>query len=266
MQEISILFLDQIQLARFANAFSGLLRAAKTILRSVQVLLVFVLLMSSVSAQTTIHVPADVSTIQGAIQAASNGDTILVTSGTYTENIDFQGKAITVEGAAAATTILQGGSAPGAVVKFVSGEGRSSVLSNFTIQGGVPATVPDAGGIFIYRASPTIQNNIIQKNIGCGIGGFDSSPLIAGNLITGTAALQDHEPVAVCRDPLGDNSEPNQTNPAQGIPANGSDLLAGLPIDGQQACIVGNTIENNFSYDSLGHLLADAGRSTDRKQ
>lgn len=37
--QISILFLDQIQLARFANAFSGLLRAAKTILRSVQVLL-----------------------------------------------------------------------------------------------------------------------------------------------------------------------------------------------------------------------------------
>jgi parallel beta-helix repeat protein len=224
-------------------------------------MLVFVLFMSSVSAQTTIHVPADVSTIQGAIQSASNGDTILVASGTYGENIDFQGKAITVEGTSAATTILQGGSAPGAVVKFVSGEGRGSVLSNFTIQGGVPAAVPDAGGIFIYRASPTIQNNIIQKNIGCGIGGFDSSPLIAGNLITGNAALQDHEPVAVCRDPLGDNSEPNQANPAQSTPANGSGiLLAGLPIDGQQAQIVGNTIENNFSYGSPGGIwLADAG-------
>jgi parallel beta-helix repeat protein len=227
----------------------------------VPVLLAIVPLISSASAQSTIHVPADVSTIQGAIQSASNGDTILVASGTYIENVDFLGKAITVEGASAATTILQGGSAPGAVVKFISGEGRSSVLSNFTIEGGVPAAVPDAGGIFIYRASPTIQNNIIQKNIGCGIGGFDSSPLIAGNLITGTTGLQEDELSAVCRDPLGDNSEPNQANPAQATPANGSGiLLAGLPIDGQQAQIVGNTIENNFSYSSPGGIwLADAG-------
>jgi hypothetical protein len=261
VQKISISFLDRIKVLRFASAFSGPLRTGKAIPWFAPILLVFVVFMSLASAQTIIHVPADVSTIQGAIQSASNGDTIVVASGTYAENIDFLGKSITVEGTSAATTILQGGSAPGAVVKFVSGESRSSVLSNFTIQGGVPAAVPDAGGIFIYRASPTIENNIIQKNIGCGIGGFDSSPLIAGNLITGTTALQDDEPVAVCRDPLGDNSEPNQANPAQGTPANGSGiLLAGLPIDGQQAQIIGNAIENNFSYGSPGGIwLADAG-------
>lgn len=224
-------------------------------------LLATALAVPSAWAQTTIHVPADVATIQGAIQSASNGDTILVAPGTYRENIDFLGKAITVEGASAATTILQGGSSAGAVVKFVSGEGRDSVLSNFTIQGGVPAAVPDAGGILIYRASPTIENNIIRDNTGCGIGGFDSSPLIAGNLITGTAGLQEHEPIAVCRDPAGDNSIPNTANPAQATPANGSGiLLAGLPIDGQQAQIIGNTIENNSSYFCPGGIwLADAG-------
>jgi hypothetical protein len=261
VQKISILFPDRIKVVRFANGFPGLLRTGKAISSPVQVLLAMVLLMPSASGQTTIHVPADVSTIQGAIQSASNGDTILVASGTYRENIDFLGKAITVEGASAAATILQGGSAPGAVVKFTSGEGRSSVLSNFTIQGGVPAGVPDAGGILIYRASPTIENNIIQNNTGCGIGGFDSSPLIAGNLITGTAGLQEYEYYAVCRDPQGDNSIPNQPNPAQGLPANGSGiLLAGLPIDGQQAQVIGNTIRNNSSYDSPGAIwLADAG-------
>ncbi len=233
----------------------------KAIPSSVTVLLTAVLLISSASAQTTIHVPSDVSTIQGAIQSASNGDTILVASGTYRENIDFLGKSIVVEGTSSATTILQGGSAPGAVVKFTSGEGRNSVLSNFTIQGGVPAAVPDAGGILIYRASPTIENNIIQNNTGCGIGGFDSSPLIAGNLITGTAGLQEYEFYAVCRDPQGDNSIPNQPNPAQGSPANGSAiLLAGLPIDGRQAQIIGNTIRNNSSYFCPGGIwLADAG-------
>ena len=247
VQRISISFIDRIERVRFAIAFSGLLRAGKAIFLAGPVMLAMVLLTSSARAQTTIHVPADVSTIQGAIQSASNGDTILVAPGTYSENIDFQGKAITVEGTSAATTILQGGSAAGAVVKFTSGEGRSSVLSNFTIQGGVPAAVPDAGGIFIYRASPTIQNNIIQNNTGCGIGGFDSSPLIAGNLITGTAALQEYEQIAMCRDPQGDNSPPPYgPNYAQSTPANGSGiLLAGLPIDGQQAQIIGNTITNN---------------------
>ena len=54
---------------------------------------------------------------------------------------------------------------------------------------------------------------------------------------------------------------PTQANPAQGTPANGSAiLLAGLPIDGQQAQIIGNTIKNNSSYDSPGGIwLADAG-------
>ncbi|HWG21612.1 MAG TPA: choice-of-anchor Q domain-containing protein [Terracidiphilus sp.] len=258
---LMIPFLLRVNLVRLANAFSGLLRAGKAITWAAPVLLAMVLPMSSASGQTTIHVPGDVSTIQGAIQSASNGDTILVAAGTYRENIDFLGKAITVEGASAATTILQGGSAPGAVVKFTSGEGRGSVLSNFTIQGGVPAAVPDAGGILIYRASPTIENNIIQNNTGCGIGGFDSSPLITGNLITGTAGLQEWEFYAVCRDPPGDNSLPHQTNPAQSIPANGSGiLLAGLPIDGQQAQIIGNTINNNSSYFCPGGIwLADAG-------
>ncbi len=43
-----------------------------------------------------IYVPDSVSTIQGGINAASSGDTVLVMEGTYVENINFDGKDILV--------------------------------------------------------------------------------------------------------------------------------------------------------------------------
>lgn len=47
------------------------------------------------SDAATIRVPTDAATIQQAISAAVAGDTVLVSPGTYFENINFLGKAIT---------------------------------------------------------------------------------------------------------------------------------------------------------------------------
>ena len=156
------------------------------------------------SQAATINVPAGQPTIQGAINAASNGDTVLVAPGTYRENINFEGKAITVtsSGGPAVTTINGGGN--GSVVLFVSGEGTGSVLSGFTITNGnangAPPSGNGGGGIVVFNAAATIKGNAITQNGACNWGGgiyvgstlFPSpSPVIEGNQITenGVGAL-----------------------------------------------------------------------------
>ena len=71
------------------------------------ILLVACCFVGSASA-ATLNVPANYSTIQAAIDAANNGDTVLVASGTYHEQFDFEGKAITVKSTESGFAILDG--------------------------------------------------------------------------------------------------------------------------------------------------------------
>jgi Right handed beta helix region/Bacterial Ig domain/Domain of unknown function (DUF5123) len=138
----------------------------------------------------TIRVPSDQPTIQAAINAADYGDVVLVAPGTYVENINFGGKAITVTSESGPqNTIIDGGNRS-SVVSFTSGEERNSVLNSFMLQNG-SANFDDfyeGGGISIRNSSPTITNNMISNNRACtggGIGIGFGSPLIQSNTITG---------------------------------------------------------------------------------
>jgi hypothetical protein len=161
------------------------------------------------------RVPQDYSTIQAAINASADGDTVLVSEGTYLENIRYRGKAITVaslylidgDTSHITHTIIDGSSHAhpdsGSVVYFIDGEDTTSVLCGLTIRGG-SGTVHDfqgvpyreGGGIYVRGSGARIAGNIIshnrifaQNSAGGGITGLDTGvvlPLILleGNHIT----------------------------------------------------------------------------------
>ena len=155
-------------------------------------LLLSVMLVPFVSA-SIINVPANQPTIQDAIAVANPGDVIVVAPGTYHENINFNGKAITVRSSSGSkVTIIDGGKV-GPVVTFNSSEGSKSVLSGFTLQNGTSTfnSSYSGGGIYIASASPIIRNNVIQNNTACsdggGIGVSFGSPQIRNNIIKGNS-------------------------------------------------------------------------------
>ena len=129
----------------------------------------FVVVIVSFLTATIINVPDDQPTIQAGIDASVDGDTVLVQPGTYVENINYDGKNITVASLFLTTqdttyisnTIIYGNQS-GSVVTFESGEDATAVLTGFTITNGYEE---EGGGIYCTdNSGPSLQNLIITGN------------------------------------------------------------------------------------------------------
>lgn len=149
-------------------------------------LLFFVILMSltgrhgSLASQNprTINVPADLPSIQEAIDAASAGDTVLVASGLYNECIVI-GKPLRLVGEDRNTTVIDGGSYNfwGPVTKVVSVLSENVTIEGFTIRNAFCGVYADCSNVF------TVRNNIFTSNFRglCVDNTFVST--IAGNIV-----------------------------------------------------------------------------------
>jgi hypothetical protein len=145
----------------------------------------------------TLLVPSQYPTIQAGIDASSNGDTVLVSPGSYVENIDFHGKRITVKSEQGAESTTIDGNHLESVVTFESGEDENSILEGFTVTNGLGGgSYPNyrGGGINCTNSSsPTITNNILTGNSSPTGGGAIactdySDAIITNNTITGNTA------------------------------------------------------------------------------
>ena len=208
--------------------------------------------------------------IQAAIVDANNGDIIVVSPGTYQENIDFLGKSITVcsmnpdDPCVVAATIIDGSSPAdtnfASVVTFKNAEDNNSVLSGFTITGGTgswlvvswenngPLWNRCGGGAVCYNMSaPTIIKNVFVDNTAGQGGGvyiygdpvnpeeasdpaYHISPLIIDNTFTDNHAILEHG-----------FSPPDSNYPADDH-GDGGGIVA---FQGCDAVITGNVIAGN---------------------
>ncbi len=144
------------------------------------ILITFILLFSfSLIFSDTIIVDTtgggDYTTIQEGIDAATDGDTVLVYTGIYYENINYNGKDITVASKYITTgdnsyidsTIIDGNQS-GSVVTFNHGENPTAILCGFTIQNGTGTPFAHSslgGGLYCYGVSVHILNCTIKNNI-----------------------------------------------------------------------------------------------------
>ena len=138
----------------------------------------------------TLEVPSEFATIQSAVNASVEGDTILVAPGIYYENIYIDRTAIHLRSEAGPELTIIDGSNLAQVIKI---EAVSSlVIEGFTIQRGSPGVSSWPAGVWIGSGlNITIRNNIVSDNscesscvgIGIGIFGNRSGPVLIENNI-----------------------------------------------------------------------------------
>jgi len=120
-------------------------------LRPVMICFAFAVLATTVRADT-IHVYSGES-IQAAISGADSGDEIIIHPGTYTELINFSGKAIALRSSDGPEVTTIEGAGIGPVVTCSNGEGPDTILEGFTITGGMAF---NGGGMYVHQADPVV--------------------------------------------------------------------------------------------------------------
>lgn len=180
-------------------------------------------------------VPQQYGTIQAALDAAQSGDTVLVSPGTYFENLVVSRSVILRSTGGASDTTIDGQRA--GVVVEVRGTGTENVtISGFTITNGRHRfPFQFGGGIHLDSVIAAAADNVIRDNTGC-----------FGSGISASAAA-----VTIERNRVADNPQ----DPACGGDGGGIFLNG----DGAGPSLVANNIISGHSIAGRGAGIAVQG-------
>ncbi len=123
------------------------------------------------------------TSIQAAVEAAVDGDDILVHPGTYYENVDFLGKQLELNSLFATTgerhfikeTIING-NGTGSCVRVLDSEIACPIIKGFTLTGGSGTEygttgIYYGGGIYLQDSDLDVSSCIIEENKSLSVGG-----------------------------------------------------------------------------------------------
>ncbi len=227
--------------------------------------LIFItLLISAGLFSTTINIPADYSTIQDGVNASSDGDTVRVAPGTYTGQIDFSGKNITVASEYAFDydlghidqTIIDA-NWNGRVVTFNNGETNTAMLIGFTIQNGDTQT--NGGGILCDGASPKLMNLVVKDcagNHGGGISLENSNSELLNIKLTMNYSTDDGAAIYV-----GNNSNVSLKNIL--AYSNDGSGAPGIAFENSAGSVINSTVTGNFVMFGSGAGGVNCSGSSD---
>jgi parallel beta-helix repeat protein len=127
----------------------------------------------AVAEAAVLKVPGNYATIQAAVNAAQEGDTVRVAPGIYTERVVISGKAIGLVGAGAEQTTIDAAHVGRPLTISTTGTGQVTV-AGFMLTNGLLSwydltTIGGAqgGGVYAEYANVVLRKNVFTNNLGC---------------------------------------------------------------------------------------------------